>query len=133
MSSFPGLSHPSPLAVVGVVLLVFTTFYRYRLWRAQPQSFPPGPPPLPIIGNLLDVPKSMSAKEYDVLSKTYGECLQHLDHHCRPLTVLLGDVVHLSVFGQHIVLLGSLEAAVELLDKRSSNYSDKPTSAMADL
>ncbi|KAI0705586.1 CyP450 monooxygenase [Earliella scabrosa] len=115
MSSFPGLPHPSPLAVVGVILLAFTVFYRYRLWRAQHHSSPPGPPPLPIIGNLLDVPKSMSAKEYDVLSKTYG------------------DVVHLSVFGQHIVLLGSLEAAVELLDKRSSNYSDKPTSAMADL
>ena len=117
------------LVLAGLAFVVFLGVVKSGLNR----RYPPGPKGWPIIGNLLDVPKSMSAKEYGALSKTYGECLQHLDHQCRPLSILLGDVVHLSVFGQHIVLLGSLEAAVELLDKRSSNYSDKPTSAMADL
>ena len=32
-----------------------------------------------------------------------------------------------------MVILGSLEAASELLDKRSANYSGKPPSAMANL
>ncbi len=44
-----------------------------------------------------------------------------------------GDVVHLSMLGQDFVVLGSLKAARDLLDKRSANYSDRPTSVMLQL
>ena len=59
-------------------------------------------------------------------------------HHLRPshsvmLTTIIGDVVYLNVLGQSIVVLGSMQAARDLLDKRSSNYSDRPRSAMMEL
>ena len=37
-----------------------------------------------------------------------------------------GDIVHLNVLGQHIVILDSVEAVKELLDRRSAIYSDRP-------
>ncbi|KAG5643437.1 hypothetical protein DXG03_000945, partial [Asterophora parasitica] len=42
-----------------------------------------------------------------------------------------GDVVYLHVLGQGLVFLNSPEAAFELLDKRGSIYSDKPSLMMA--
>ena len=42
------------------------------------------------------------------------------------VTLLLGsDIVHVDVMGTHIVILNSLKAGHELLDKRSSIYSDR--------
>ena len=32
-----------------------------------------------------------------------------------------------------MIILGSHEASIDLLEKRSSNYSDRPPSAMGDL
>jgi len=40
-------------------------------------------------------------------------------------TVWLGDVIHLSAFGRHTIILNSFEAAWDLLEKRSSIYSDR--------
>ncbi|KAM5546291.1 hypothetical protein V8D89_000417 [Ganoderma adspersum] len=77
--------------------------------------FPPGPSPLPIFGNILDFPRTHLGREFAALSKKFG------------------DVVYLSLFGQDIVVLGSLKAARELLEKRSANYSDRPASVMVQL
>ena len=40
-------------------------------------------------------------------------------------TMWLGDVIHLSAFGQHMIILNSAQAAWDLLEKRSSIYSDR--------
>ena len=56
-----------------------------------------------------------------------------LPSHTVVLTTIIGDVVYLNVLGQSIVVLGSMQAARDLLDKRSSNYSDRPRSAMMEL
>jgi hypothetical protein len=42
----------------------------------------------------------------------------------------VGDVVYLSVLGQPIVILNSLKAVKDLLDQRSSIYSDRPIFTM---
>lgn len=41
-----------------------------------------------------------------------------------------GDVVSVSAFGQRIVILNSLDAAIDLLDKRGAFYSDRPVLTM---
>lgn len=41
--------------------------------------------------------------------------------------------MYLNVLGKPMLVLGSMEAATDLLEKRSANYSSKPPSAMADL
>ena len=44
-----------------------------------------------------------------------------------------GDIVHLKVLGQRMIVLNTVKAARDLLDKRSSVYSDRPPFVMGDL
>jgi cytochrome P450 len=95
-------------SIVPVVLaaaLALLAVYLHSSYRKAP--LPPGPKPLPLIGNLFDMPRS---DEY----KTYAKWGQY------------GDVVHVNVLNTHIVVLNSFHAASELLDARSSIYSDRP-------
>jgi hypothetical protein len=45
----------------------------------------------------------------------------------------LGDVVYVEALGQPIVILGSMQAATDLLEKRSLNTSDRPVLSMPKL
>ena len=38
----------------------------------------------------------------------------------------LGDVIHVHILGHHMVVLNSLRAAQDLLERRGSIYSDRP-------
>jgi hypothetical protein len=44
-----------------------------------------------------------------------------------------GDIVSVKAFGQRIIILGSMKACTDLLDKRSHNYSDRPSLPMLEL
>ena len=44
-----------------------------------------------------------------------------------------GDLVYLNVFGQHILIVGSQEAAEEILNQRSATTSDRKESVMVRL
>ena len=44
---------------------------------------------------------------------------------------LVGDISHIEVLGQHIIVLNSSETAMEMLDKKGSMYSDRPVFPMA--
>jgi len=87
-------------------LAALFAIHDYKKQRGH--SYPPGPRPLPLIGNLFDIPKEFSWLSYVQLSKKYG------------------DVLSLHVFGQVIVVLNSTKAAKDLLDRRSHIYSDRP-------
>ena len=45
----------------------------------------------------------------------------------------LGDVMHFHVPRQHILVLGSTDAAVDLLERRSDIYSSRVTKIMNDM
>jgi len=42
-----------------------------------------------------------------------------------------GDIVHLEALGQHIVILNSAKAAIDLLERRSSIYSGRPVAIIS--
>ena len=42
----------------------------------------------------------------------------------------LGDIVYTSLFGRPIVVLNSIDAARDLLDKKGANYSSRSRSAL---
>ncbi|KAJ7607921.1 cytochrome P450, partial [Roridomyces roridus] len=69
---------------------------------------PPGPPKLPVLGNLLDHPSTLEWETYMEWSKSYNS-----------------DILHLSMAGKSVVILSSMNAAVDLLQKRSAIYSDR--------
>ncbi|TFK64540.1 cytochrome P450 [Pluteus cervinus] len=95
---------------VGFAALLVALFVWFRKPSKASSStpLPPGPKPLPVLGNVRD----LTAKELWLPATQWGKDF--------------GDVVYLHVFGQGLVFLNSPEAVFDLLDKRGSIYSDKP-------
>ncbi|EEB97644.1 hypothetical protein MPER_02998, partial [Moniliophthora perniciosa FA553] len=98
-----------PLISLGLLLLVAFLLVRGRRQNAR-NLLPPGPKPLPLIGNLLDVPQSFEWKTYAEWSQLYQS-----------------DILSINVFGSPMIILNSPQLASDLLEKRSSVYSSRPT------
>ncbi|KAK7926752.1 hypothetical protein PG985_003750 [Apiospora marii] len=102
------ISLPLGLAIVCVLLLAKS------IWtRSTRLPLPPGPKPLPLIGNLHQVPKSLQWLHFYHWSRQYG------------------PIMHLSMAGQSLVLLSTNQTAQDLLARRSAQYSDRPRMVMA--
>ncbi|KAG8906531.1 hypothetical protein FRC01_007989 [Tulasnella sp. 417] len=99
--------------VLGAGAVVALSILGYYMTAKRHSNRPPGPPPLPVIGNMLDMPRSKYALGWAELGQKYG------------------PVVWLAIPGQKILILNSIEATKELLDKRGSNYVDRPKWVMA--
>ncbi|KAI8994065.1 cytochrome P450 [Trametes punicea] len=106
---------PMWLLQLAFLSVLTTCAFKILVFSKGKSRLPPGPPRLPLIGNALDVP-----------TKDMGPVF-------RDLNAKYGDIVYLDVLGQPMVILGTHEAAIELLEKRSSIYSDRNTSTMASL
>ncbi|KAI0040055.1 cytochrome P450 [Auriscalpium vulgare] len=105
------------MSSLAATLLVFlASFYglvylnKRRLRKKHP--YPLGPPPLPLIGNLLDLPRDTPWLTYAEWAKIYG------------------DVFSVEVVGRRIIVINSSAAAKDLFEKRGSIYSDRPTIPM---
>lgn len=124
---------PPHLAFLGISLLVTGLFYTvHRSRQNQKKShLPPGPPPDPILGNVRQFPRTEWHNTFTVWQKQYGQIVPFLvSYHSRRLTQarprrLPGDIVHVDLMGQHLVVLNRLEDAEELWSKRGQNYSDR--------
>ncbi|KAK7040154.1 hypothetical protein VNI00_009960 [Paramarasmius palmivorus] len=92
---------------VAIFLLVIT------IWRSNHKKLPPGPRGLPLIGNALDMPKEHPWLRWGSYFDTYG------------------PISSLQVMGKTVVILNSFEACIDLLEKRSNVYSERPTLTFA--
>ncbi|KAF7353983.1 Cytochrome P450 [Mycena venus] len=101
-----------PLIPSTLLLGVLLCFLVYRCQR-QKAPFPPGPPSIPILGNALQLPMEKQWVKYREWAEQYG------------------DIVHVSAFGQHIILLNSETTVFDLLERRSAIYSDRPRLCMS--
>ncbi|KAK7018237.1 cytochrome P450 [Favolaschia claudopus] len=102
------LDSPSRLTVsTGFIIVVI--LYAFILRARRPRlPLPPGPPTLPLVGNLFDVPSSFQWKTYAQWAKDYDS-----------------DIIHLNVAGTSVIVLSTFEASDALFEKRSSIYSDR--------
>jgi hypothetical protein len=107
-------------------LYLLAVFRNYKRRGGLP--YPPGPPSRPVIGNLLDIPKDTPWAAYADMSKKYGR-REHSRDTCSPKlkSAFQGDVICFRVFNQVIVVLCSLSAIKDLLEKRGEAYSERPT------
>ncbi|KAK0477421.1 cytochrome P450 [Armillaria novae-zelandiae] len=87
---------------------IFVWLFLRRLGLARQQSLPPGPPADPIVGHIRSLPPVDQPEVFHEWAKTYG------------------DVMYLEVLGRKMIILDSIEAANDLLDKRSAIYSCRP-------
>ena len=92
---------------IGVGLLGVLLFLLNRVGR-RPNGCPPGPPTLPLIGNLHQMPKEKAHLQFQKWAEEYGPVY----------SLVLGMKV--------MVVLSSDQAIKDLLDKRSGIYSSRP-------
>ncbi|KAI0774724.1 CyP450 monooxygenase [Trametes elegans] len=104
---------PPWLSALFVVTTLAVLTYTYSV-RSRGR-LPPGPKPLPLIGNALDMPTRHLGREFRELSDKYGE------------------IVYLNVFGQPTLVMGSYKAIYDLLESKSAISSDRARSPMAEM
>ncbi|KAJ7640875.1 cytochrome P450 [Mycena polygramma] len=105
MSSF--LSSSTLVATVAVLGLAI------KYLRRDSRPTPPGPNPLPIVGNWFDLPRKEQWLVYQEWSRRYGS-----------------DIIHMKVLGTDIVVVNSAAAAFALFGQKSAIYSDRPRMPM---
>ena len=107
--------------------IVLTAFIHVKIRKRSTLPLPPGPKKLPLLGNLFDFPTSHEWLTYAKLCKEYSMYgdfelfIQSLIQRFR----LDSEIIHLGALGLDFIILNSFDDAVELLEKRSSNYSDR--------
>lgn len=93
------------LTIYGAVLL----FALYLLnQKRQRSKLPPGPPRLPIIGNLHQAPAEAGWTTYQKWVEQYG------------------PLVAVDFGGTNVIIIGDYDTARDLLDKRANIYSSRP-------
>ena len=122
-----------PYLTFASVVLGCAALVRLARWRSR-SHFPPGPKGYPIVGNLFDLPPTHVWKKFGELGNRYGVLPSLNSSRGANLDAYrfawVGEIAYLNVMGQEMVILNSTKAAVDLLDKRSATYSDRPVVMM---
>ncbi|KAG2031138.1 cytochrome P450, partial [Suillus americanus] len=99
-------THILALGIPSIIALVVASGLIRR--RVYPLPLPPGPRPLPILGNALRLNTKRPWLTYTEWGKAYGK------------------IIHSRILGINFIIINSETIARELLDKRSANYSTRP-------
>ncbi|KAG1899593.1 cytochrome P450 [Suillus fuscotomentosus] len=94
------------LAILLASFIVITSLKRFITNRQK--KLPPGPVPLPLLGNVLSLDTKAAWLTYTEWAAAYG------------------DLFFVRLLGQEVVVINSQHVAEALLDKRSRIYSDRP-------
>lgn len=98
---------------VGVVAALIIALIPYSWASSRPKNFPPGPKPVPFLGNLNLIPASKSFALFHRWTKEYG------------------PIIGLKFGPANVVVLNNWRDAQELLEKRSAIYSSRPPNYIA--
>ncbi|KIJ62886.1 hypothetical protein HYDPIDRAFT_114010 [Hydnomerulius pinastri MD-312] len=100
----------SALIVCSIVSAIFilSLLKLQRSSNASSLPYPPGPKPLPLLGNVLHLNKSEPWLSYTEWSKKYGE------------------ILYVRLLGKDFIILNSEKVARALMGQRSTIYSDRP-------
>ena len=119
-----GLSTNACLIILGICTWLFSRWVSPRRF-----NLPPGPKPDPFLGNLRQISFNSQELCFTEWGNTFGTvfCLLPLWRHIGGSERNeIGDVVYFKIFGRPMIVLNTLKAARDLMEKRSLNYSCRP-------
>ncbi|KAH6648012.1 cytochrome P450 [Truncatella angustata] len=93
--------------------MVVAVLFKYFLTSRRPKDFPPGPPTVPFIGNITQVPRVKAFLEFQRMQAEYG------------------SIIGLKIGSQNFVVLNSYKHVKALFDQRGSIYSSRPNTYIA--
>ncbi|KJA29517.1 hypothetical protein HYPSUDRAFT_33010 [Hypholoma sublateritium FD-334 SS-4] len=103
-------------AIALLVVILLKTIAERLGSRLKNGPYPPGPKPIPIIGNILDLQIKEPGPEYAEWSKKYQS-----------------GICFATAFGNNILIVNTQADADELFEKRAKIYSDRPQIPMTNL
>lgn len=116
-----GMKH-SPVAILSVISVV--TLFLFLRQTGDSRKYPPGPRGTPFFGNEFQVPQTKQWLYFDQLRKKYGASQPSSWNWLLFFITALplpGDIVYLSIMGQDTIVLGSAQAALDLLETRGQS------------
>lgn len=105
----------TPFLLLAVICSLATAAYVYTFVGRREKHLPPGPPTLPILGNIHQIPKKGAHFQFTEWAKQYGGIY----------TLKLGTGTAAVITERRLVK--------QLVDKKSSLYSERPNSYVANL
>ncbi|KAH7920419.1 cytochrome P450 [Leucogyrophana mollusca] len=97
--------------LIALAFLVAVTLLARERKRCKGFPLPPGPPPLPVVGNVTGIDTEAPWLSYAKWGAVYG------------------DLIYTRLFSQHIVVINSEKVAKALMEHRSHIYSGRPVFA----
>ena len=105
----------SPIVAGDVAAVLLGLYVLSSYFSPRRPDLPPGPKPLPLVGNLFDLPKGPPWLHWDKFRKLYG------------------PISSVTVLGRPLIILNDREVAVDLLEKSAAKYSDRPRLAFSEM
>ncbi|KAI1432418.1 cytochrome P450 [Xylaria sp. CBS 124048] len=102
-----------PHVVIGIPVIIVLVLWRLSQIGRRPRDYPPGPPTLPLIGNLHQIASTNRHLQFQKWAQEYG------------------PIYSLMLGAQVVIVLSSDVVIKELVDKRSSIYSSRPEAYIA--
>ncbi|EEU40253.1 uncharacterized protein NECHADRAFT_33767 [Fusarium vanettenii 77-13-4] len=97
-------------ALIELAIVLAVMWFALVHRRTQPTlPLPPGPPAEFLLGHTRLIPKENTAATYARWSREYDS-----------------DIIHVKSLGRSIVVLNSVEAARDVLEKKGANFCDRP-------
>lgn len=115
------------VAIALGILFAIGVLYYQKIHTRSKLPLPPGPKGEPFIGHLRVIPESHPEYQYTEWGKEYRTRFRfNVVLHLLTESLQGSDVLYFNILGRPIIVLNSVEACHDLLDKRGQNYNDRP-------
>jgi hypothetical protein len=117
------------------IVLVLGLCYRLLQSGSRKPGMPPGPPTIPVLGNVHQIPAKRIHEKYlplalfHHLSKVYAD----IEHRFVEWSQQYGKIFSLKFGPGDTIVLCDRKAVHDLLDKKGNIYSDRPDSYLAEI